>query len=140
MTTSTTPSSRPVPRPNVYVNTQPFWDGAKEGKLMLQYCTVAKRFQHYPRAVSLYTGRRTLEWREVKGTGEIYACTAVRIPGPGLDGRLPLCVVTVQLDEGVRIIANLLDCTPEDMAIGKRVKLAWDKLDGDTPYPAFVLA
>jgi uncharacterized OB-fold protein len=131
---------RPVPRENMFVDTAPFWKGVQEGKLVLQYCTEAKKFQHFPRPVSIYTGRRTLEWREVSGNGVIYACTVVRIPGPGLDGRLPLCVATVELDEGVRMIANILDCTPEQLAIGKRVKLAWDRLTDERNYPAFVLA
>jgi uncharacterized OB-fold protein len=138
--TAKAPVARPVPRANIYTDTQPFWDGVKAGKLRLQYCTETGRFQHYPRPVSVYTGRRTLEWREVSGNGKIYAFTVVRIPGPGLDGRLPLCVATVELDEGVRIIANVLGCLPEELEIGKRVKLAWDTLDGDQRYPAFTLA
>lgn len=133
-------AGRPLPRENVYVDTRPFWEGARQGKLVLQYCTEAKKFQHYPRPVSIYTGRRTLEWREVSGKGKIYATTVVRIPGPGLDGRLPLCVATVELDEGVRMIANVLDCTPEQLKIGLPVVLAWDHLDPEHPYPAFRLA
>lgn len=132
--------ARPLPRENAYVDTRPFWDGVAQGRLVLQYCTEAKKYQHYPRPVSIFTGRRTLEWREVAGTGAIYAFTVVRIPGPGLEGRLPLCVATVELDEGVRMIANILDCTPEELAIGKRVKLSWDTLAEEKKYPAFVLA
>ncbi len=133
------PANRPVPRFSAYVDSKAFWDGIAEGKLMLQYCTEAKRFQHYPKPVSGYTGRRTLEWRETSGKGVIYACTVVRIPGPGLEGRLPLCVATVELDEGVRMIANVLNCSPEQMAIGKRVKLVWDQLTPEQRYPAFEL-
>ena len=132
--------ARPVPQQGVYVDSKPFWDGIAQGKLVLQYCTVAKRFQHYPKPVSGFSGRRTLEWREVAGTGTIYACTVVRIAGPGVEGRIPLCVATVELDEGVRIIANVLNCVPADLAIGKRVKLAVDHLTPEQPYPAFELA
>src|SRR3569623_1294286 len=135
-----TAAARPLPRQNAYVDTRPFWEGVAQGKLVLQYCTEAKKFQHYPRPVSIFTGRRTLEWREVPGNGVIYACTVVRIPGPGLDGRLQLCVATVELDEGVRMIANILDCAPEELAIGKRVKLAWDTIADGKRYPAFTLA
>lgn len=140
MTEATTKIDRPVPRENVYTDTKPFWDGVRAGKLVIQYCTEAKKFQHYPRPVSIYTGRRTLEWREVSGNGSIYAFTVVRIPGPGLEGRLPLCVATVELDEGVRMIANIIDCAPEELAIGKRVKLGWDRLTDENQYPAFCLA
>jgi uncharacterized OB-fold protein len=131
--------ARPIPKQGVYVDTQPFWDGIAQGKLVLQYCTVAGRFQHYPKPVSSYTGRRTLEWRAVSGKGVIYAATVVRIPGPGVEGRIPLCVATVELDEGVRIIANILNCAPADLAVGKRVRLAVDRLAPEHPYPAFEL-
>jgi uncharacterized OB-fold protein len=131
--------SRPVPKPDVFVPTQPFWDGARDGKLMLQFCKDTNRFQHYPRPVSIYTGTRNLEWREVSGKGRIYACTIVRVPGPGLEGRLPLSVATVELDEGVRIIGNIVGSKPEDVTIGRRVVLALDQLDEGALYPAFRL-
>ena len=133
-------SNRPTPKPDVYVETKPFWEGAAAGKLMLQYCRDTGQFQHYPRPVSIYTGKKNVEWREVSGKGTIYACTVIRIPGPGLEGRLPLCVATVDLDEGVRFIGNVLNCAPENLKIGARVKLAWDKLNDETNYPAFELA
>jgi uncharacterized OB-fold protein len=134
------PAGRPVPKQNVYVDTAPFWNGIKEGKLMLQYCPETRQFQHYPKPVSAYTGKKNTEWREVSGKGTIYACTVIRIPGPGLEGRLPLCVATVDLDEGVRFIGNVINCAPEQVKIGARVKLAWDKLTDEQNYPAFELA
>ena len=133
-------AGRPVPKPNVYIDTTPFWNGVRERKLVLQYCPQTKQFQHYPRPVSIYTGKRNIEWREVTGNGSIYAYTVIRIPGPGLEGRLPLCVATVDLDEGVRFIGNVLNCAPEQLKVGARVKLAWDKLNDDSSYPAFELA
>jgi uncharacterized protein len=130
-------NGRPVPKPGTYVDTAPFWEGAKNGRLMLQYCKDTGRFQHYPRPVSIFTGSRNIEWREVSGRGTIYACTVIRVPGPGLDGRLPLSVVTVELDEKVRIIGNILNVDANSVAIGQRVEVAWDRLGDDVPYPAF---
>jgi hypothetical protein len=106
---------------------------------MLQYCPESGQFQHYPRPVSIYTGKRRLEWREVSGRGIVYACTVLRIPGPGLEGRLPLSIATIELDEGVRIIGNVLNCVPTDVKIGARVRLAWDRLSEEINYPAFEL-
>ncbi len=81
------------------------------------------------------------------GAISVVACPAVTvtsapsgcaaITGAGL---LPLSVATVDLDEGVRFIGNVLNCSPEDVKIGARVKLAWDKLNDDNNYPAFELA
>jgi uncharacterized OB-fold protein len=133
----TKPAPRPVPKPDVFVETKPFWEGARNGKLVLQYCRDTGKYQHYPRPVSMYTGSRNLEWREVSGRGTIYACTVIRVPGPGLDGRLPLPVATVELDEGVRILGNVLDIDPDKVEIGQKVELAFDEIADGVPYPAF---
>lgn len=132
-----TEKNRPVPKASVFVDTAPFWAAAQSGKLLVQYCKDTGKYQYYPRPVSVYTGKRNLEWREVSGKGVIYAHTVIRVPGPGLEGRLPLLVAIVELDEGVRLIANILDASPEELSIGKRVQLAWDQLDGNVAYPAF---
>jgi len=128
---------RMAPRPNVYVNTDPFWEAAQRRELVVQYCKDSGQFQHYPRPVSIYTGKRNLEWRKVSGKGKIYAHTTIRIPGPGLDGRLPLPVATVELDEGVRMIANIIETDAADITVGARVEVAWDKITDDFVYPAF---
>lgn len=131
---------RTPPKPNVYVNTAPFWEAAQQRRLVIQYCCDAGKFQHYPRPVSIFTGRRNLEWREVSGRGVIYAHTVIRIPGPGLEGRLPLPAATVELDEGVRFIANIIETDPARIAIGARVAVAWDPITDDFVYPAFKVA
>jgi uncharacterized OB-fold protein len=130
---------RKLPRESLYVDSAPFWQGTREGKLMLQYCKDTGRFQHFPRPVSLYTGSRNLEWRAASGHGTVYAVTALRTPGLGADGRLPCVLATIELDEGVRILGNLPGSAPGDVRIGARVKLAWDELS-DGRYPAFAPA
>ena len=135
MSEATTPARR-LPAENLYVNSAPFWQGTRDGKLMLQYCIDSGRFQHFPRPISLYTGTRNLEWREASGNGVVYAVTALRTPGLGADGRLPCVLALVELDEGVRILGNLPGCGPGDVRIGQRVKLAWDNMV-DGRYPAF---
>jgi uncharacterized protein len=134
---ATNPTPRPVPKPGVFVDTKPFWDGAKEHKLVLQYCKDTNRFQHYPRPVSIFTGSRNLEWREVSGKGTIYAYTVIRVPGPGIESRIPLPVATVELDEGVRILGNILGRVPEEISIGQKVELAWDPIAEGVDYPGF---
>jgi uncharacterized OB-fold protein len=129
-------TDRPTPRPGTFVASQPFWEGAKEGALTLQYCKDTEQFQHYPKPVSIYTGSRNLDWRPVTGEGVIYALTTLRVPGPGVTHRLPLKVATVELDAGVRIIGNILGQEAEPK-IGDRVTLVWDELGDGTAYPAF---
>src|SRR4029078_8609356 len=54
----------------------PFWEATKQKKLVIQYCKTAKKYQHFPRPVSIFTGRRRdIEWREVSGKGKVFSYT-----------------------------------------------------------------
>lgn len=129
---------RPQPVPSSF--TQEFWKATREQRLVLQYCTVAGKFQHYPRPVSVYTGRHTLEWREVSGSGTIYAHTLTFRGPPAFRGREPYWIANVELDEGVRFMSNIVGCSPEEVKIGGRVQLRWDPLEDGLHYPVFALA
>lgn len=128
---------RPLPRVNVYMNTKPFWEAAREGALVIQYCKETGRPQFFPRSVSLATGKRNLEWREVSGNGKVYSWTTTYSAWPGHDDRVPYICALVELDEGVRMLVNLLNCEGNDVKIGMKVKLCWEKLADDVNYPAF---
>lgn len=133
-------SRRSVPPRNRFVDSEAFWQGTREGRLVLQYCPDSGRFQHFPRPVSLHTGQRKLEWREVSGRGSVYAATVLRTPALGAaEERLPLVLATIELDEGVRILGNVLNAAPGEVKIGARVRLAWDEIVEGVRYPAFEL-
>ena len=131
---------RPFPRLNHYTDTQPFWDATKEHRLLIQYCRETGRPQWFPRSASLATGRRDLEWREVSGRGTVYSFTIARKPWPGHEDRVPYICALVELEEGVRMLANLVRVEPGDVRIGAPVRVAWETLsDGDSTveYPVF---
>lgn len=128
---------RPLPRPNSYMNTQPFWEAAKNGKLVIQFCKDTGLPQFFPRPVSLANGRRNLEWREVSGKGTVYSYTNTYSAWPGHEDRVPYLVALVELAEGVRIMCNLLNVKADAVTIGMPVKLCWEKLSEDINFPAF---
>ncbi len=128
---------RPLPRVNAYMDTKPFWDAAKNGKLVIQYCKDTGKPQFYPHPVSMATGRRNLEWREVSGKGKVYSWTVTNSPWPGHEDRVPFLCALVELDEGVRMLVNLFNCTQENVKIGMPVKLCWEKLSEEINFPAF---
>jgi uncharacterized OB-fold protein len=121
---------RPRLHPTAY--SMPFWAAAKQERLLLQFCPVARKFQHFPRPVSLYTGKRDLEWREVSGRGFVYALTTTRRGPVAFGGAEPYLIATIQLDEGVRFMSNLVNCSIAAARIGLRVKPFWLKTDSDT--------
>ncbi len=128
---------RPAPTPTNL--TQRFWQGAADEKLMLQFDPASNRFQFYPRPASLETGKQNLEWRTASGKGIIYSFTITHVPAAGFEDKVPYAVGLVELDEGVRVVANLVNVDPEQLAIGQRVRLCWETLPDDKRYFAFEL-
>lgn len=136
MSTAFDPLAGQRPTPVQLNFSKSFWDGAKDKKLMLQYCPKAGKYQFYPRPVSVYTGSRELEWREASGKGKIYAFSlSYKAPPPFKDVQ-PYVVATVELDEGVRILTNIVNCDPKALKIDMPVRLTW-VLAGEANYPVF---
>jgi uncharacterized OB-fold protein len=130
-------SKRPLPRPNAYMETEPFWAATRDGKMMLQYCLDSGRYQWQPRPVSIFTGKRNLEWREASGKATLYSWTEALAPWPGHEDRVPYMCATVELAEGVRIVTNLVNFDPKDLRDGMPLKLTWDQLSDDFAFPVF---
>ncbi len=137
MTLETSKAVRPFPKIGSYMDTSEFWTGTRQGKLMLQYCTETGRFQHYPRPVSLFTGKKTVEWREASGKGTLYSWTVTRSPWPGNEARIPYICAYVDLDEQVRFLCNLVDCDESSLYIGMPVVVKWDRLSDEISFPDF---
>ena len=121
---------REVPRH--YTFSEPYWNGTREKKLFLQYCRKSGQYQFYPRPVSIFSGTRDLEWREVSGRGQVFSWTVAHIARPPFAGHTPYLVATVTLDEGINVIANLINCPLDRVAIGLRVRPAWTPLPDGT--------
>jgi uncharacterized OB-fold protein len=112
---------------------EPYWEGTKNKKLVLQRCKVTKKFQHFPRPVSIFTGRRRdIEWAEVSGKGKVYSYTVTERGTPAFRGTEPYALVSVTLDVGVNFIADIVNCTMEELKVGMAVKPYWHPLDDGT--------
>ena len=104
---------------------------------MLQYDPVARRYQFWPRSCSVRTGKRNLRWQPSKGRGTLYSFTETYVPTAGFEDKVPYLIGLVELDEGVRIIANLVKVKRDDVKVGMKVKVAWEQLSDDISYFAF---
>ena len=108
----------------------PFWEATRQKKLVIQYCKTTKKYQHFPRPVSIFTGRRRdIEWREVSGRGTVFSFTIARRGPPAFHGVEPYAIASVTLDVGVNVIAGVVNCTAEQLKIGMKVKPYWHPLD-----------
>jgi uncharacterized OB-fold protein len=92
----------------------PYWDAAREGRLLLQRCTACGRHQFYPRGHCAGCFADAPEWVEAAGTGRLHTFTVVhRTAAAGFRDEVPYAFAIVELDEGPRMTANVVD-TPLD--------------------------
>jgi uncharacterized protein len=108
----------------------PFWEATRHKKLVIQYCKTTRKYQHFPRPVSIFTGRRRdIEWREVSGRGTVFSFTIAHRGPAAFQGVEPYAIASVTLDVGVNVIAGVVNCTAEQLKIGMRVKPYWHPRD-----------
>jgi uncharacterized OB-fold protein len=112
---------------------QPYFDAAKEGKLMLKKCNACGEHHHYPRALCPFCFSEKVEWVQAKGTGEIYTYSVTRRGGP-----TPYCIAYVTLDEGVKMMTNIVDCDLDTIKVGQKVQVAFKQTEGGFAMPVFV--
>jgi uncharacterized protein len=110
----------------------PFWEATRAGRLLVQWCTACDRGVFYPRAFCPFCGTGgTLEWREASGRATVHAAVVEHRPeaaGAAFSGGEPYCIALVDLEEGVRMMTNVVGCPPGDVHSGMAVRVAWEPL------------
>jgi uncharacterized protein len=131
-----TESVRPLPLPDW--DTQPYWDAARGHRLEMPRCADCGRFCFPPRARCPSCLSTDLQWTELTGRGSVYSFTIVCVPM--LRGfEPPYAVAQIELDDqpGLRMIANIVECDPNDIRIGMPVALAFEDVAEDCALPQF---
>jgi hypothetical protein len=120
---------KPLPKPNP--TTQPFWDAAKQHRLLLPR-SASGEFFFYPRPVDPHTWREGVEWAEASGKGTIYSFTIDRRgSAPAFAADSPYVIAIVQLDEGPRMTSNIVDCPVDSVRVGMRVEAVFDDVNDE---------
>ena len=131
------PAPRPRrPRPAVNRDNAFWFDAAREHRLVIQRCASCQALRHPPAPCCPHC--RSFEWDtvEASGRGTVHSFVVNHHPKlPSFD--FPLVVVLVDLDEGVRLVANVVDTEPADVRVGLPVELAWIDPDPELSLPAF---
>jgi uncharacterized OB-fold protein len=128
------------PLPQATTETAAYWEAARAGKLVIQRCRACNHRQFYPRAFCTCCLSDEIEWIEASGRGTIYTFTVCRIAAsPAFEARLPLPVAMIDLDEGVRMLANIVDADIDRIAVGSRVAVCFERVDETCTLPQFKL-
>lgn len=120
---------------------EPFWTATRDRRLVLPWCPTCARCHWYPREVCPYCLSPDLQWRESSGAGEVYACSVMPKPAmPMMADRVPYLVALISLDDGVRMMSNVVGSDPYTVAVGDRVQVDWEPLTDGRHLPVFRLA
>ena len=126
------------PVPVVQPWAQPFWDAARQQRLVLQHCSDCDRSIHYPRIECPHCGGANLDWRQASGRGRIYSYTVVHNNAPSAFlADMPYVVAVIRLDEGVQMLSNIVQCDPEQLRCEQAVEVVFEALDDSVTLPKF---
>ena len=126
---------RTLPHPTP--ETQHFWDGCKAGELRLQRCTACQKSYFPPRPFCPACASRNISVFKASGRATLHSYVIHHRPVPGFTP--PYAIAVVQLEEGPRMMTNIVDCpaTPEALQLDMALEPAFEKIDDDIALPLF---
>lgn len=104
-------AERPVPVPTPA--TRPFWDGTRAGELRVQRCRDCRQHLFHPRSGCPRCGSPRLKWVRVGGRAKLYSYVINHLLAPGFGDEVPYVIAIVELDEGPRMLTNLVGVPPD---------------------------
>ena len=124
------------PAPVIHPETQFFWDAARESRLLLQRCTACNETYYPPRPFCPSCASRAVEPRPASGKATLYSYVISHMPAPGYEP--PFAVAVVLLEEGVKMMCNIVDCPPEPehLVLDMPLELVFEQR-GDMAVPQF---
>jgi hypothetical protein len=128
-------SERPLPLPDS--DTEFFWQGCREGRLMIMRCGDCGTYIHLPKPGCWSCGGSNLAPSQVSGRGVVHTYTVSHTPLPGFEP--PFAIVLVELEEqkGLRLATNLVDVVPDEIEIGIPVEVVFTPVADDVTLPLF---
>jgi hypothetical protein len=134
MTSST---GLPAPTPEIAPETARFWAATLEDRLLLQRCTSCHTVLWYPRYVCANCHSTELADFEASGRGTLYSFTLTSKGILEYADAGPYVLAMVELDEGPKMLTNIVDCDPAGLAIGQPVEVVFHRTEGEAALPRF---
>jgi hypothetical protein len=123
--------------PKATPETAPFWEGTAAGELRIQHCNACGRHYFYPRRFCRYCHSTDVRWTTVTGRARLDSYTINHRPIRGTES-LPPVIAIVQLEEGPRMLTNIVGVEPDPSALVLDMALAVDfEPRGDMSVPVF---
>jgi len=130
------------PLPAVDDLSQPFWEAAKQHKLVVQRCQECSYFNHPPRLACDACQSQQLQFEPVSGQGTIYTFTVMHQPNiAGFEDQIPYINILVELEEQplLFMVSNLLDSEKDKVRNGGQVEAYFEDVNDEITLPQFRL-
>lgn len=116
----------------------PYWEAAREGRLVVMRERVTGRHYMYPRPFDPVTWSTDVEWVEVSGRATLYTWSVVhRNDLPPWRERVPYVAAIVDLEEGPRLATNVVGCAPDALSVGMALEVAFEPRGDEWTVPVF---
>ena len=126
------------PLPQVSPEMAPFFDAARRHVLAVQHCAGCGTMRFPARTICSKCLSRDATWAPVSGRGTVFSFAIMhQAIHPGFAAETPYAVVVVELDEGPRLLSNLVDCPTADVHIGMPVEVVFDDMTPEVTLPKF---
>lgn len=127
------PQERTYQDPDINMETERYWEGSKNGQLLMKKCNSCGKTHFYPRTICPVCSSSDTEWYEASGKGKIYSYSIMR------RAKIPYVMAYVTLDEGVTMMTNIVESDFDDVKIGKAVEVTFRDTEGNQSLPVFRL-
>jgi len=134
--TTTDQAALPAPAPEISPELSEFWAATTEGRLLLRRCQACGEAIWYPRPICPLCHSTDTAWEQASGRGRIYTYTVVR-RGAGPYKDAPYVLAYVELDEGPRMMTNIVDCDFGALEIGLAVEVVFHPAGEGAALPRF---
>lgn len=115
----------PNPAPVVTTTTKAFWDATAEGRFMLQRCDACATVIWFPKNHCPECSGTSLGTFDCSGRGTVYSFTIIRKVGNAYKEAVPFVVAYVELEEGPRVMTNIVGCEPDQVRVGMPVSMVF---------------
>jgi len=131
-------SAVPKPLPQITPEMAPFWEAARRHELMVQRCRGCGTRRFPARELCSRCLSRDAGWERVSGRGQVFSFAIMhQVYHPAFADAVPYAIVVVELEEGTRMLSNLVDCPTADVAIGMPVEVVFEDVAPDVTLPKF---
>jgi len=126
------------PLPHLDEENRPFWEALQRHELYVQKCRDCGDLRYHPRALCTNCLSSRTEWLRSKGLGKIYTFTVTnQNQAPGFRESLPYVMAWVELDEGLKMLTNIVDCPPQQVRIGMPVEAVFEDVTPEVTLVQF---